>query len=97
MRNRLTAGVFIPEDVNEAVAQLEVALHKVVDAAHLEKKIRPFQKTFKPEHAGYDAMLDAAHKDGIIDNDEKSALQQANNARSKVIEVDDFTFDLNRK
>jgi len=97
MRNRLTAGVFIPEDQNEAVAQLEVALHKIVDATHLEKKIRPFQKTFKPEHAGYEAMLKAAHAEGIIDKDEVATLQQANEARTNVIAVDDFTFDFKRK
>ena len=97
MRNRLTEGVFIPESENEAVTQLENAFRKVVDAAHLEKKIRPFQKTFKPEHAGYDDMLKAAHAEGIIDKDEVSILQMANEARTKVIAVDDFSFELKRQ
>lgn len=97
MRNRLTAGVFIPEDENEAVSQLESALHKVVDAAHLEKKIRPFQKNYKPEHADYEVMTKAAVKEGVIDSDEEYLLLQANEARTKVIAVDDFTFDLTRK
>lgn len=97
MRNRLTAGVFIPEDKNEAVTQLEDALHKVVDAAHLEKQVRAFQKSFKPEYAGYEKMLNAALEEGVIDKDEKLILQQANEARTKVIAVDKFTFDLKRK
>ena len=97
MRNRLTEGVFIPEDENEAVTQLERAFHKVVDAAHLEKKVRPFQKTFKPEHAGYEAMINAAQEEGVIDKEEASLLKMANDARTKVIGVDDFTFDLKRK
>ena len=97
VRNRLTAGVFIPEDVNKAVAQLESALHKVVDAAHIEKKIRPFHKNFKPEHADYKTMTSAAVKDGVIDKDEEYLLLQANDARTKVIAVDDFTFELKRK
>ena len=96
MRNRLTAGVCIPEDDNEAVTQLEIAFLKVVDAAHLEKKIRPFQKTFTPEHAGYDAMIHAAMEEGVIDKDEEAVLKQANDARNKVIAVDDFSFDLKR-
>ena len=96
MRNRLTHGVFIPEDENEAITQLESALHKVVDAAHLEKKIRPFQKSFKPEYAGYDAMVKAAVAEGVIDKDEESLLIMANDARTKVIGVDDFTFDFKR-
>ena len=97
MRNRLTDGVFIPEDENEAVTQLERAFHKVVDAAHLEKKVRPFQKSFKPEHAGYDAMINAAKDKGVIDKEEASLLIMANDARTNVIGVDDFTFDLKRK
>ncbi len=96
MRNRLTNGVFIPENTDEAVSQLEVAFRKVVDAAPLEKKIRAFQKSFKPEYAGYDAMLDAAVEAGVIDTDERYLLQQANDARTRVIGVDDFTFELKR-
>lgn len=97
MRNRLTEGVFIPENGDEAVAQLESALRKVVDAEPFEKKIRAFQKSYKPEYSGYDAMLDAALAEGIIDKVEKSILQQANEARTKVIGVDDFTFEFKRK
>lgn len=97
MRNRLTAGVFIPENEEEAVTQLEVALRKVVDAEPLERKIRQFQKDFKPAYANYDAMIAAAKKEGIIDKEELSILQQANDARTKVIGVDDFTFDFSRK
>ncbi|MFK5914961.1 MAG: acyl-CoA dehydrogenase [Woeseiaceae bacterium] len=97
MRNRLTNGVFIPEDQNQSISQLENALIKAVDTAHLEKQVRPFQKTFKPEHAGYNAMLAAAQAEGIIDKDEETALREANDLRSKVIAVDDFTFDLKMK
>lgn len=97
MRNRLTEGVFIPENDDEAVTQLENALRKVVEAEPLEKKIRPFQKSFKPEYAGYESMLKAALEEGVIDNDEVAVLQQANEARTKVIAVDDFTFELMRK
>lgn len=97
MRNRLTSGVFIPKNEDETITQLESALRKVVDAAPLEKKIRSFQKNFKPEYADYETMLAAAIVEGIIDKDEKSVLQQANKARTKVIGVDDFTFDLKRK
>ncbi len=96
MRNRLTDGVFIPESDDEAVTQLENALRKVVEAEPLEKKIRSFQKSFKPEYADYESMLKAALKEGIIDKDECTVLQQANEVRTKVIAVDDFTFDLTR-
>ena len=96
MRNRLTEGVFIPEGENEAVTQLESAFRKVVDAEPFEKKIRSFQKSFKPEYSQYKDMLKAAVAEGIIDKDESVILQQANDARTKVIAVDDFTFELTR-
>jgi len=96
-RNRLTQGVFIPENEEEAVSQLEVALRKVVDAEPIEKKIRQFQKEFRPAYQGYTAMINAAEKEGVIDKEESLILQHANDARNKVISVDDFTFDLNRK
>ena len=91
MRNRLTDGVFIPENEKDAVTQLEHGLHKVVDAAPFEKKVREFQKNFKPEYAGYEYMLDAALMAGVINKDEVSVLQQANEIRNKIIAVDDFT------
>ncbi|MDH5600448.1 MAG: acyl-CoA dehydrogenase, partial [Gammaproteobacteria bacterium] len=97
MRNRLTEGVFIPEGTNEAISQLENAFRLVIDAEPFEKKIRAFQKSFKPEYAEYNDMLEAALKEGVIDKVEKSVLQQANEARTQVIGVDDFTFDLKRK
>lgn len=97
MRNRLTEGVFIPEGDDEAVTQLESALRKVVDAEPIEKKIRSFQKSYKPEYSGYESMVKAAIAEGIIDKDEGTILQQANEARTKVIAVDDFTFELTRK
>ena len=97
MRNRLTEGVFIPEDGNEAITQLEHAFRLAVDAEPFEKKLRAFQKAYKPEYAEYDEMLAAALKEGVIDKVEKSILQQANEARTKVIAVDDFTFELKRK
>ena len=42
-------------------------------------------------------MLKAAHAEGIIDKDEESILQMANEARTKVIAVDDFSFELKRQ
>lgn len=90
MRNRLTHGVFIPENENDAVTQLEHGLHKVVDAAPFEKKVRAFQKSFKPEYAGYEAMLKAALAEGVIDKHEELILRQANEIRDKIISVDDF-------
>ena len=97
MRNRLTAGVFIPENNDEAVTQLELALRKAVDAEPLEKKLKLFHKSFQPAYAGYTEMLVQAEKEGVIDSEERSILQQANDARTAVIGVDDFTHDLQRK
>jgi acyl-CoA dehydrogenase len=97
MRNRLTEGVFIPENPDEAITQLETALRKVVDAEPLERKIRKHAKEFQPAYKGYDAMLDAALANGIIDDVERNILKDANDIRTKVIQVDSFTADLKRK
>ena len=42
-------------------------------------------------------MIKAAMHDGIIDKDEKDILKKANEARTNVIGVDDFTFEFKRK
>ena len=94
MRNRLTAGAFIPENADEAIAQLEIAFRKVVDAEPIEKKLREHAKQFQPAYEGYDAMLAAALKKGLIDEDEGDTLKKANDARNKVIQVNDFAPDL---
>ena len=97
MRNRLTEGVFIPEDSEEAVTHLESTFRLMIDAEPLERKIRKHLKNFQPAYAGYDAMLASALEQGIIDEEELGILKQANEARTKVIQVDDFTPDLKRK
>ena len=97
MRNRLTEGVFKPENPHETITRLEAALRRVVDAEPLERKIRNHAKQFQPAYAGYDAMLNSALENGIIDEEERIILKDANDIRTEVIQVDTFTSKLKRK
>jgi acyl-CoA dehydrogenase len=92
-RDRLTAGIFVPSDENEPLAQLELALVKSTGAApiiaHLRKAMRNGQLAAgDPEHH----LLEAVSA-GIIDEREAAQVRAAIAARQKVIAVDDFPAD----
>ena len=89
-RNRLTQGVFIPSNQNDTVAKLEDTLVKVIKAEHIERKIRKTMKTYEPGYQVMDRMLEAAIKEGVINEEEATTLREAETARWEVVQVDDF-------
>jgi len=92
-RERLTEGLFIPEDEHESMAQLETAFEKVAAAqailSHLRKAMRNGQlASGDPEHCLVEAV-----SAGVIDEREAAQVRAAVAARQKVIGVDEFSAD----
>jgi len=92
-RERLTEGLFIPEDEHESLAQLETAFEKVAAAqailSHLRKAMRSGQlASGDPEHCLVEAV-----SAGVIDEREAAQVRAAVAARQKVIGVDEFSAD----
>ncbi len=93
-RDRLTRGVYIPRDENEALRVLETALAAVIAAEPIEGKIHSAVRAGTIAGRLHEEQTEAALAAGIIDAAEEKTLKRAAELRRKVIMVDDFPLDL---
>ncbi|PZA15150.1 acyl-CoA dehydrogenase [Parazoarcus communis] len=101
-RDRLTADVHLPTDVEEPLGALEAALLATVAAEPIETKVKQAQRAGRFQFVaaaggGVDALWRQAFEAGVIDADEFALLQRRGVLRDKVIRVDDFPFDFGLK
>ncbi|MEQ1637561.1 MAG: acyl-CoA dehydrogenase [Methylococcales bacterium] len=90
-RTRLTQGIYINENPEDATGKLEVAFKAVLAAAPVEAKIHAAQKQkLLPKGVTASSLQDAISK-GIISQDEARLLEVADIARLAAITVDDFS------
>lgn len=89
-RDRLTDGVFLPDNENDTVARLEDALVKTIRAEHVERRLKKELKGYQPGYQLMDDMLNRALQKNIINADEARLVREAEQARWEVIQVDDF-------
>ena len=93
-RDRLTAGMYLPDAEHEPLREIEDALVKVIAAEGVEQKLKHAVKK-GILHAGSDeVMLNTALNVGVIDEQEQQLYRDAAEARQRVIRVDDFAADL---
>ncbi len=90
LRDRLTEGVYIPDDDKEPIAQLEAALQKAAAAAPLLHKLGVAMKNGKIAHGDPEASLGAGLTAGVITEVEANVIRAAITARKVVIQVDEF-------
>ncbi len=90
-RQRLTEGIFVPNDPNKQLARLERAFHAVKQAEAIEEKIRHAIKAKKIPRIKGPKVIAAALEAGVITKAESEALVQAEILRLDAIQVDDFT------
>ncbi|GAB6068279.1 acyl-CoA dehydrogenase [Methylothermus subterraneus] len=88
VRERLTAGMFLPKDSEEPIARLEQALVAALAASEAERKLREAVKAGKLK-PGPEA-IEAALRQGVLERDEAERLRQAEALRREVIAVDAF-------
>ena len=92
-RDRLTEGIFTPQDENEPLGRIEAALVKVIAAETVEKKLRMAQRQGVLQRATDEDLLTAGIEAGVITTNEAQTVEQANAFRAEVIRVDDFPAD----
>ncbi len=90
-RQRLTEGIFVPNDPNQQLARLERAFHAVKQAEAVEDKIRAAIKAKKMQRIKGPKAIAAALEAGVITKSESEALAQAELLRLDAIQVDDFS------
>lgn len=89
-RDRLTEGVFTPENEQDTVARLEDALVKTIKAEHIERRLKKEMKGYQPGYQVMNDMLTRALQKNIINAEEAKLIREAEEARWHVIQVDDF-------
>jgi acyl-CoA dehydrogenase len=93
LRDRLTEGVYIPDDNSEPVAQLDDALLKAVKAEPALRKLRDAMRTGMLAHGDPETMIDPGLRAGVINEVEANGIRAAITARKLVIQVDAFDSD----
>lgn len=89
-RTRLTKDIFVPNGSSDALGQLEEAMRKISKAHEVEKKIRQALKSGRLDRRPKDTLEDRALSKGIISEEEKEKLFEADRIRDEIIQVDSF-------
>ena len=93
-RDRLTAGMYLPRDEQDAVGVIELALEATLQAEPVHAKLRAAQKAGKLETRGAQELENQALAHGVVTSAEHALLVRARELTAEVIKVDDFPFDL---
>ena len=88
-RDRLSDGIYITDDPDDITGCLEDALHKVIKAEPIERRLRHDQ-VFQHGLQTYQQWIDDLESTGQVTADEADILLQARLATMKVVRVDEF-------
>jgi acyl-CoA dehydrogenase len=88
-RDRLTDGIYINDDPDDITGCLEDALHKVIKAEPIERRLR-HDRIFQHGLQNYPQWIDDLQSTGQVTVDEADILLQARLATMKVVRVDEF-------
>ena len=89
-RDRLTTGIYQSDDPDDITGCLEDALHKVIKAEPIERRLRHDHIT---QHGleDYPQWVNSLLGSGQVSAEEADILLQARSATTRVVMVDDFT------
>lgn len=90
-RDRLTAGAYIPNDINHVSGLLKITLEKVIAAEDTMRKVQEGLKAGKMRGNSLETRLADGVKNGIITEAEQNQLLELQTLTLEVINVDDFT------
>ncbi len=96
-RDRLTAGIYVPDDESDTIGGLQAAFIASMEAEVIEAKIRAAEKSgvLSPRNAAEQRL--AAVEKGVISMSEAERLRRAQTLKRKVIMVDDFPMDFGKE
>ncbi|MDQ7002506.1 MAG: acyl-CoA dehydrogenase, partial [Ghiorsea sp.] len=90
LRQALKEGLFVPQDEDEPLAQLEAALHQAIACEPLLTKLKSKYGRTAIRIASIQETLNQALADKVINQDEFKAVQTWLALQRQVISVDDF-------
>ncbi|MDH3859977.1 MAG: DUF1974 domain-containing protein, partial [Gammaproteobacteria bacterium] len=91
-RDRLTDGIYSTDDPDDLTGCLEDALHKVIKAEPIERRLR-HDEVEQHGLEDYQQWVNRLKKSQQVTDEEADILLQARAATAKVVAVDDFTSD----
>jgi acyl-CoA dehydrogenase len=89
-RDRLSAGMYLPTDENDAVGALEAALHSTLACESLQAKVEAARKAGKLKALDELERISEARDKSVIGVNDALLLERDYALRRKVIMVDDF-------
>ena len=90
-RDRLTRGIYVSGDANDATGRIDHALEYVLKTDELEKRLRKHMKSGELSPASL-TLYEDAKQQNIISADEFDLLMEAKAAVRNAIKVDEFSF-----
>ncbi|MDD5057666.1 MAG: acyl-CoA dehydrogenase [Sideroxydans sp.] len=90
VRDRLTAGMYISRDENDAIGALEASLASTLACEPLQAVLEKARKEGKIKSREEMQQIVEAREQGLIDSEQALQLQRDYALRRKVIMVDDF-------
>jgi acyl-CoA dehydrogenase len=90
VRDRLTEGVYLSRDEDDAVGALEAALASTLECEPLQAELERARKEGKLKAHSEPEMIAEAREQGLIDAAQAARLERDYALRRKVIMVDDF-------
>ena len=90
-RDRLTRGIYLTDDADDAMGRLENALNKVLDAEDAERKLRDAMRIGLITSPDFDSAVAEAIKQSIIDQSEADKIIASHEATLNAISVDEFS------
>ena len=90
VRDRLTAGIFLPTEGDEPLARLDDALVKIQAAQPVIDKLRAAMANGGLPKADPEECLEIGVEEQMISNEEAALVLAVIAARKEVIAVDDF-------
>jgi len=93
LRDRLTAGIHIPTDHQQALGRLEHAFNLLFQADPVLKKIKAASRSGKLPPGRTEQLLETAYKTGLITEAELTLVCEAEFARQDAIQVDAFNYE----
>ena len=95
-RDRLTAGMYLPQSETDPIGCLEAALIATMASEPIDAKVRNAHKSGAIAGASEEELTRAALAAGVITAEEQAQLQRTARLRDEVIRVDDFPQDFGR-
>ncbi len=91
VRDRLTEGIYVPQNSNDTIGRIDHARDVVLEADKVDHRIKVQMRAGRFKTKVYSEILDEALKLKLISPDELQLLREAEAVRWNAIQVDDFS------